>query len=293
MINRKGIILAGGKGSRLRPITNAVNKQLLPIYDKPMIFYPLSVLMILGIKEILLICNPSDLKQYQNLLGDGSHLGISIEYSIQDKANGIAESLIIADDFLGGSSSVLILGDNIFYGPTLKNDLEEAYKSRENTICLSYVNNPNSYGVVKFDKDKMVKNIIEKPNKFISNYAVTGLYFYGPDAPEYARKLKPSKRGELEITDLNKLYLKEGRLKYVRLDNGVAWLDTGSVDNLLEASIFIGAIEKRQRLKVCCPEAIAFSNKWITPNDLRKIAQKNYSGTSYFDYLIEIARNGS
>ena len=270
---RKGIILSGGLGTRLFPSTLVTSKQLIPIYDKPMIYYPLSILMLAEIRDILLIVTPRDLVQFKNLLGDGKKWGIKISYIVQKKPKGLADALIISKKFLNGSPSVLILGDNIFYGSDLEKILID-HSIQDNsgaTIFAYHVNNPKDYGIVSFDNKNNVKDIIEKPKKPKSNYAVTGLYFYDENASEYASKLKPSKRGELEITDLNKIYLKKKSLKVVRLGRGNAWLDTGMHENIMEAGNFIYNIEKRQGLKICCPEEIAYRKKWISKEKLLRI----------------------
>ncbi len=283
---RKGIILSGGLGTRLFPSTIVTSKQLLPIYDKPMIYYPLSILMLAEIRDILIIVTPRDLLQFKNLLGDGRKFGIKISYVVQKKPKGLAEALLISKKFLNGSPSVLILGDNIFYG----SDLEKLLIDNSNqytlgaTIFAYHVNNPKDYGIISFNNQGNVKEIIEKPKKPKSNYAVTGLYFYDENASKYASQLKPSKRGELEITDLNKIYLKKNLLKVVKLGRGNAWLDTGMHENIMEASNFIYNIEKRQGLKICCPEEIAFRKKWISKQKLIKII-KPLMKNEYGKYL--------
>jgi glucose-1-phosphate thymidylyltransferase len=286
---RKGIILAGGKGSRLYPVTLSVSKQILPIYDKPMIYYPLSTLMLAGIRDILIIVNPSDLKVFKNLLGSGDSYGINIKYKIQEKPNGIAEALIISENFLKGSPCALILGDNIFYGSNLEQILLDVSNNNlDGATIFSYqVNMPDQYGVVKFDKFNRPIKLIEKPKKFVSNHAVTGLYFYDSQASKYAKTLKPSKRGELEITDLNNIYLKKKKLKVEKFGRGYAWLDTGNCDNLLEASNFICNIERRQSLKISCIEEISFNKKWIDQKKLLKSINKMKSST-YANYLTKV-----
>jgi glucose-1-phosphate thymidylyltransferase len=270
---RKGIILSGGLGTRLFPSTLVTSKQLIPIYDKPMIYYPLSILMLAEIRDILMIVTPRDLLQFKNLLGDGKKWGIKISYIVQKKPKGLADALIISEKFLSGSPSVLILGDNIFYGSDLESVLLNS--SKENnigaTIFAYHVNNPSDYGIVNFGTKGNILNITEKPKIPKSNYAVTGLYFYDGDASKYAKKLKPSKRNELEITDLNNIYLKKNILNVIKLGRGNAWLDTGMHENIMEASNFIYNIEKRQGLKICCPEEIAFKKKWISKTKLMKI----------------------
>lgn len=286
---RKGIILAGGKGSRLYPATLSVSKQILPIYDKPMIYYPLSTLMLAGIRDILIIVNPSELKVFKNLLGNGDLYGINIKYKIQEKPNGIAEALIISENFLKESPCALILGDNIFYGSNLEQILLDVSKNNlDGATIFSYqVNMPDQYGVVKFNKFNRPIKLIEKPKKFVSNHAVTGLYFYDSKASKYAKTLKPSKRGELEITDLNNIYLKKKKLKVEKFGRGYAWLDTGNCDNLLEASNFICNIERRQSLKISCIEEISFNKKWIDRKKLSKSINKMKSST-YANYLSKV-----
>lgn len=283
----KGIILAGGRGSRLFPITISTSKQLLPIYDKPMIYYPLSVLMTAGIKDILIIVNPNDLKNYENLLGDGSQLGISISYKVQPSPDGIAQSFILGETFIGSSNVCLILGDNIFFGENFSNHLERSInRSKGATIFSYHVNNPEDFGVVEFDGDRVV-NIEEKPNKPKSNHAVTGLYFYDNDVIEIAKNLKPSSRGELEITDVNKTYLDRNELYLEKMNREFAWLDTGTYDSLIAAGQFIHMIEKRQGLKVACLEEIAFSKGWIGSEEMLKQANK-FKSTSYGRYILNL-----
>ena len=286
----KGIILAAGRASRLFPITYAVNKQLLAIYDKPMIYYPLSVLMLAKIKDILIITRKDDLKSFQALLGNGNNLGIKISYAIQKKPKGIADAFIIGKKFIGDSNCVLILGDNIFYGENFSIKLRNA-KSRNNgaTVFSYVVHDPERYGVVELDSNGLAKRIVEKPKKPKSNLAVTGLYFYDNKVVDIARSLKPSKRGELEITDVNKVYLKKKQLYVETFGRGFAWLDTGTPDSLLAANNFIGTIEKRQGLKVACLEEIAFNNQWISKVQLNKLKDKISSGP-YKDYLIKILK---
>ncbi len=284
----KGIILAGGSGTRLYPITRSVSKQILPVYDKPMIYYPLSVLMLAGIKEILLISTPTDIGLYENLLGDGSQLGIRISYKIQPSPDGLAQAFILGEEFIGDDNVCLILGDNIFYGYNFSNILEEAASLEDGSIVFGYyVNDPERYGVVEFDNSGKVISIEEKPEIPKSNYAVTGLYFYSNDVVEKAKSLKPSKRGELEITDLNRLYLNENRLKVKLLGRGFAWLDTGTHDSLLQASNFIATIEQRQGLKVSCIEEIAFKKGFINKEQLLELALP-LSKNQYGQYLIRL-----
>lgn len=285
----KGIILAGGSGTRLYPITRSVSKQIIPVYDKPMIYYPLSVLMLAGIKEILLISTPTDIGLYEHLLGDGSQLGISITYKIQPSPDGLAQAFILGEEFIGDDNVCLILGDNIFYGYGFRGILEDAANLKDGSIVFGYyVNDPERYGVVEFDPTGKVLSIEEKPEQPKSNYAVTGLYFYSNDVVEKAKSLKPSKRGELEITDLNRLYLKENRLNVKLLGRGFAWLDTGTHESLLQASNFIATIEQRQGLKVSCIEEIAYKKGFITKAQLLELAQP-LSKNQYGQYLIHLA----
>ena len=285
----KGIVLAGGSGSRLHPITRGVSKQLLPVYDKPMIYYPISVLMLAGIKEILIISTPEDISGYQRLLGDGGNFGITIEYAVQDKPNGLAEAFIIGEDFIKDSKVALILGDNIFYGQNFSNNLEAASsKIRGSTVFGYHVKDPERFGVVDFDNKGNVLSIEEKPEIPKSNYAVTGLYFYDNDVIEIAKSIKPSSRGELEITDINNAYLNRGDLTVQLLGRGFAWLDTGTHDSLLEAGQFVQTVEHRQGLKVACLEEIAFHSGWISQADLMLQAEK-LKKTSYGEYLSKVA----
>ena len=285
----KGIILAGGKATRLYPITKGTCKQLLPIYDKPMIYYPLSVLMISGIKDILIISTPQDIPRFKKLLGDGKDLGIKFSYLVQQEPKGIAESFIIADKFIGKDSVVLILGDNIFYGNSMSELLREASSLQEGGIIFGYyVKDPQRYGVINFDKGSNVSAIEEKPNKPKSNWAVTGLYFYDNNVIEIAKRLKPSKRGEIEISDVNNEYLKRNKLKLKLLGRGYAWLDTGTYDSLIEASMFIKTIEERQGLKIGCIEEIAYRMGFINKKQVEKLARA--INTSYGEYLKEIIK---
>lgn len=285
----KGIILAGGSGTRLYPITKSISKQIIPVYDKPMIYYPLSVLMLADIREILIISTPHDIHLYENLLGDGSDLGIVLKYAIQPSPDGLAQAFIIGDEFIGDDSVCMILGDNIFYGFDFSRTLREAAQLKDGAIVFGYyVNDPERYGVAEFDADGKVLSLEEKPAVPKSNYAVTGLYFYSNDVIQKSKGLKPSKRGELEITDLNRLYLEEGRLKMQLMGRGMAWLDTGTHDSLLEASNFISTIENRQGLKVACLEEIAYRYGFIDREQLLRLAEplkKNHYG----EYLIKIA----
>lgn len=285
----KGIVLAGGSGTRLYPVTKSISKQIIPVYDKPMIYYPISILLLAGIKEILIISTPQDIHLYENLLGDGSTLGVHFEYAIQPSPDGLAQAFIIGEEFIGKDSVCMVLGDNIFYGYNLSNMLQAAASLKDGaTVFGYYVNNPERYGVAEFDQDGKVLSLEEKPAKPKSNFAVTGLYFYGNDVVEKAKGLKPSARGELEITDLNRLYLNEGRLTVKLMGRGVAWLDTGTHDSLLEASNFISTIQNRQGLQVACLEEIVYKYGYISRDQLLKLAEplkKNYYG----QYLIKIA----
>jgi glucose-1-phosphate thymidylyltransferase len=274
---RKGIILAGGTGSRLYPLTKVISKQLLPVFDKPMIYYPLATLMIAGIREILLISTPKDISQYQELLGDGSIWGIDISYQIQPSPDGLAQAFILAEDFIGDDLSALILGDNIFHGNNMTNLLVNASNNEDATIFAYHVSDPERYGVVEFDSNQKAISIEEKPKITKSNYAVTGLYFYDDKVVEYAKSLKPSHRGELEITDLNKIYMNEDKLNVEVLNRGFAWLDSGTHESLLEANQYIATVEKRQGQKVACIEEISFSKGWITKENLLSLAEEKYN----------------
>ncbi len=292
MTQRKGIILAGGSGTRLYPITKGVSKQLLPVYDKPMIYYPLSVLMLAGIRDVLIINTPHEQALFQSLLGDGSQWGMNIEYAVQPSPDGLAQAYLIGKDFIGGKPSCLVLGDNIFHGHGLREVLRNADQRDTGATVFGYwVNDPERYGVAEFDKAGKVIDLVEKPEKPRSNYAVTGLYFYDGHASEYAAELKPSPRGELEITDLNQRYLREGNLHLEALGRGYAWLDTGTHQSLLEASNFIETIQTRQGLQVCCPEVIAFGQGWITCEDLEALAAPLLKN-AYGQYLHTLAVRG-
>lgn len=286
----KGIILAGGAGTRLHPITRSISKQIIPVYDKPMIYYPLSVLMLAGIREILIISTPEDLHLYQTLLDDGSQLGLSLSYTIQPSPDGLAQAFLIGEEFIGNEPVCLILGDNIFYGHGFGNILKQAADLEDGAVVFGYyVTDPNRYGVVDFDKNGQVLSLEEKPEKPKSNYAVTGLYFYGNDVIEKAKTLKPSKRGELEITDLNRLYLEEQRLKVRIMGRGMAWLDTGTQESLLQAANFMHTIEQRQGLKISCIEEIAYLMEYIDKTQLLALAEE-MRNSSYGQYLFNIAR---
>ena len=284
---RKGIILAGGTGSRLFPITKGVCKQLLPVYDKPMIYYPLSTLMLAGVKDILIITTPEDLENFKKLLGDGNNFGINLHYAIQDKPQGLAQAFLIGENFLDGSPSIMILGDNLFYGKGFVNQLKAASLRKNSTIFAYPVSDPERYGIVDFDKDGKVKSIEEKPLQPKSKYAITGLYFYDESVVEKAKLVTPSDRGELEISDLNKFYLEEGTLNVELFNRGMAWLDTGTTDSLLDASSFIKTIESRQGLKISCPEEIAWRNGWISNEQLIALSQ-SLKKSGYGRYLINL-----
>ncbi len=285
---RKGIILAGGKGTRLYPITSVVSKQLLPVYDKPMIYYPLSTLILAGIKDILIITNPEDNDSFKRLLGDGKELGLNIEYAIQPKPEGIGQAFLIAEEFIENCSVVLALGDNLFHGDGLAKSLQQAALANEGSDIFVYpVKDPERYGVVELNKKYQVTKITEKPQKARSKYAVTGLYFYDKNIIEKAKQIKPSKRGELEITDINNLYLKEGSLRAKIMSRGMTWLDTGTYESLQEASQYIKTIEKRQGLKIGCPEEIAWRMGLINDSQLQKISKK-YMKSGYGNYLLEL-----
>lgn len=286
----KGIVLAGGKGTRLYPITKATSKQLLPLYDKPMIYYPISVLLLADIKEILIICTPTDLPAFQNLLGDGSRLGIKFEYKVQPKANGLAEAFIIGEEFIGKDDVCLILGDNIFYGNGMTTILSSAQEKLDGAVIFGYqVADPHEYGVVEFDQNGHAISLEEKPTSPKSHYAVPGLYFYDNHVVEIAKKVKPSARGELEITSVNNAYLKSGTLDVHILPRGIAWLDTGNPKNLLEASLFIQTIQTRQNLYVGCLEEISYRRSFITSSQLLNLGEE-LKKTEYGQYLIKLAK---
>jgi len=287
-MNYKGIIMAGGSGSRLRPLTLGVSKQLLPIYDKPLIYYPLSILMLAGIQDILIITTPEDRAAFTRLLGDGHQIGINITYAVQDRPNGIAEAFILGKEFIGSSNVCLVLGDNIFWGHDIKNKLRKALAIEAGATVFGYsVKDPSRFGVVEFDKNKKVVGVEEKPDLPKSSFAITGLYFYDNKVVDYASRLRPSERGELEITSINQIYLESQALNVELLGRGYAWLDTGTHDSLHQASNFIQAVECQQGFKIACIEEIAYNNGWIDREGLRSCAEK-YSKTDYGSYLSDI-----
>lgn len=289
----KGIILAGGSGTRLYPLTAVVSKQLLPVYDKPMIYYPLSTLMLAGIRDILLISTPEDLPRFRELLGDGTHFGIRLSYAEQPRPEGLAQAFLIGADFLGGEPCAMVLGDNIFYGGWFRKSLRAAAENAQNgraTIFGYYVRDPERFGVVEFDKDYRILSLEEKPKQPRSNYCVTGLYFYDGRAPELAKKLRPSARGELEITDLNRLYLEEDRLRVQVLGRGFAWMDTGTVESLMQAAVFVEAVQNRQGVVISAPEEVAYQAGWIGQLELREAAAL-YGKSPYGEHLLRVAEN--
>lgn len=287
----KGIILAGGSGTRLYPLTTVTSKQLLPVYDKPMIYYPLSVLMMAGIQDILLISTPQDLPNFKRLLGSGKQFGISLSYKVQPSPDGLAQAFIIGEDFIGGKPCALVLGDNIFYGNGLGHILRQAARITEGAVVFGYyVDDPERYGVVEFDEHKKAVSIVEKPDHPASNYAVTGLYFYDAQVTELARQVRPSARGELEITDLNRMYLEKGLLNVMTLGRGYAWLDTGTMDSLYEAGEFVRTVERAQGLPISTLEEIAYENGWITRDQLIEAAER-YSKSPYGQHLQQVAAN--
>lgn len=289
-MKRKGVLLAGGSGTRLYPATQVVSKQLLPVFDKPMIYYPLSVLMLADVRDVLIISTPRDIPQFEELLGNGNKWGLNIEYAVQPSPDGLAQALIIGETFLYGAPSVLILGDNIFYGNDLYRNLSAANQLNEGATIFAYhVQDPERYGVADFNKDGKVISLEEKPIEPKSNYAITGLYFYDEHAPSYAKQIKPSNRGELEITDLNKIYFEKGQLNVERMSRGYAWLDTGTHESLLEAHQFVQTIERRQGLKIACPEEIAFRKQWIDRKTLEKLAQPMLKN-GYGRYLMQVCK---
>lgn len=289
----KGIILAGGSGTRLYPLTSVTSKQLLPVYDKPMIYYPLSTLMLAGIRDILIISTPVDMPRFKELLGNGNHFGIELSYAVQEKPEGLAQAFLIGQEYIGNEPCAMILGDNIFYGGWFRKNLTEAKKNAEQglaTIFGYYVKDPERFGIVEFDKEYNVLSVEEKPDKPKSNYCITGLYFYPRGVSEMAQEVRPSNRGELEITSLNDLYLKQSKLKVQILGRGFAWLDTGTMDSLMEAGIFVQTVQNRQGVVISAPEEIAFHEKWITKEELLESAQM-YGKSPYGEHLMHVAQN--
>ncbi|MCR5807034.1 MAG: glucose-1-phosphate thymidylyltransferase RfbA [Oscillospiraceae bacterium] len=289
----KGIILAGGSGTRLYPLTRVTSKQLLPVYDKPMIYYPLSTLMLAGIRDILIISTPADTPRFEELLGDGSHFGIRLSYAVQPSPDGLAQAFLIGKDHIGDEPCAMVLGDNLFYGGYFRGNLIDAARNAENgtaTIFGYYVKDPERFGIVEFDKDRNVVSVEEKPEHPKSNYCITGLYFYPSGVAEKAALVKPGKRGELEITDLNAMYLEEQRLKVQILGRGFAWMDTGTTDSLMEASVFVQAVQNRQGTVISAPEEVAFVEKWITKDDLLRSAAE-YGKSPYGEHLRRVAED--
>ena len=289
----KGIILAGGAGTRLYPLTMVTSKQLLPVYDKPMIYYPLSTLMLAGIKDILIISTPSDTPRFKELLGDGSHFGISLSYKVQPSPDGLAQAFLLGEEFIGDDACAMVLGDNIFYGAGFSTILKQAAQNAQSgraTVFGYHVDDPERFGIVEFDENGKVISVEEKPENPKSNYAITGLYFYDKDVVEYAKQVKPSARGELEITTLNEIYLNKGRLDVKLLGRGFAWLDTGTMDSLVEAANFVQTVEKRQGIKISAPEEIAYKNSWITKDQLLASAEK-YGKSPYGKHLHKVAED--